>query len=104
MSCDVEQLQVTMLDGEEMDVKAVLTFSTTVFHKTPVTMIGEVRVEALNPDIQSALPGMVIYFVKKGDNLWNIGKKYYVPVEKIRELNNLESDEVKAGQKLLIVR
>ncbi len=42
--------------------------------------------------------------VKNGDNLWNIGKRYYVPVESLRELNALESDELKAGQKLLIVK
>ena len=42
--------------------------------------------------------------VKEGDNLWNIGKKYYVPVEGLRQLNALDSDEVKPGQKLLIVK
>ena len=52
----------------------------------------------------SSLPGMVVYMVKDGDNLWNIGKKYYVPVDALRELNGLDSDELKAGQKLLIVK
>ena len=52
----------------------------------------------------SSLPGMIIYVVKDGDNLWNIGRKYYVSVNKIRELNNLGSDELQAGQKLLIVK
>ena len=47
---------------------------------------------------------MVVYMVKAGDNLWNIGKKYYVPVDNLRSLNGLESDELKAGQKLLIVK
>mgnify|MGYP002509235698 CR=1 FL=1 len=31
----------------------------------------------------SNLPGMVIYMVKEGDNLWNIGKKYYIPVDSL---------------------
>ena len=47
---DVEQLQVTMLDGEEMDVKAVLSFSTTVFHQIPVSMIMDVKIAELDPD------------------------------------------------------
>ena len=50
------------------------------------------------------LPGMIIYVVKQGDNLWNIGKKYYVSVERLRTLNGLSSDELKPGQKLLVVR
>lgn len=100
----VEQLQVTMLDGEEMDVKAVLCFSTVVFKTVPVDLIGQVSVSPLDTGKMSSLPGMVVYMVRDGDNLWNIGKKYYVPVDALRKMNNLESDELKAGQKLLIVK
>ena len=100
----VEQLQVTMLDSEELDVKAVLVFDTTVFQSNSVTLIENVTVSELDSAKLSAMPGMVIYVVKEGDNLWNIGKKYYVPVEKLREINRLETDDVKKGQKLLIVK
>lgn len=101
---EVEQLQVTMLDGEEMDVKAVLCFSTVVFQSIPVELISQVSVAPLDTAKLSSLPGMVIYMVKEGDNLWNIGKKYYMPVDTLRSLNGLESDELKPGQKLLIVK
>ena len=101
---EVEQLQVTMLDGEEMDVKAVLCFSTVVFKSVPVELISQVTVSELDSGKMSSLPGMVVYVVKDGDNLWNIGKKYYVPVDSLREMNSLDSDELKAGQKLLIVK
>lgn len=101
---DLEQLQVTMLDGEEMDVKAILNFSTTVFQKMPVELIQDVQVSELDTAKLGSLPGMAIYMVRPGDNLWNIGRKYYVPVGTLRELNNLGSDELKPGQKLLIVK
>ncbi|MCR5753904.1 MAG: DUF3794 domain-containing protein [Acetatifactor sp.] len=99
----VEQLQVTMLDGEEMDVKAVLSFDTTVFKNIPMDLIGRVEETELDSARLNSLPGMIIYMVKAGDNLWNIGKRYYVPVEAIRQMNGLESDELRVGQKLLIV-
>lgn len=101
---EVEQLQVTMLDGEEMDVKAVLSFSTTVFQNVPIQLISRITVKELDSAKMSSLPGMVIYMVKEGDNLWNIGRKYYVPVDSLRSWNGLTSDELKAGQKLLIVK
>lgn len=101
---EVEQLQVTMLDGEEMDVKAVLSFSTVVFKSIPAELISQVSVAPLDTGKMSNLPGMVVYMVKDGDNLWNIGKKYYTPVDSLRSLNGLESDELKTGQKLLIVK
>lgn len=101
---DVEQLQVTMLDGEEMDVKAILCFSTTVFQNVPVELIQEARVSELDSARLGSLPGMAVYMCRQGDNLWNIGKRYYVPVGALRELNGLGSDELKPGQKLLIVK
>lgn len=101
---EVEQIQVTMLDGEEMDVKAILNFSTVVFKSIPMELITGISVSELDNNKMSGLPGMVIYMVKEGDNLWNIGKKYYVPVDSLRELNGLDGDELKAGQKLLIVK
>lgn len=100
----VEQLQITMLDGEEMDVKAVLAFSTIVFSSRPREVIREVQVHDLDPAVMDRLPGMAVYVVKKGDNLWNIGRRYYLPVDRIIGLNQLESEELKPGQKLLLVK
>jgi len=101
---EIEQLQVNMLDGEELDVKAVLSFTTTVFQNVSMELINEVKVSDIDTAKLGNLPGMVIYMVRDGDNLWNIGKKYYVPVDTLREMNGLSSDELKAGQKLLIVK
>ena len=104
VKCSVEQLQVTMLDGEEMDVKAVLVFGTIVFRNIPLELIGDVIAAPLDMHKLGALPGMTIYIVKPGDNLWNIGKRYYLPVERLREMNELTSDELTPGQKLLVVK
>ncbi len=100
----LEQLQVTMLDGEEMDVKAVLVFHTTVFKTLPVELISQIDVEELDASKLANLPGMIVYIVKEGDSLWSIGRKYYVTVDTLRQLNGLESDELQIGQKLLIVK
>lgn len=104
VSTGVEQLQVTMLDGEEMDVKAILVFRTTAFKNLPVELIGDVKITDIDSATLSNLPGMVVYIVKSGDNLWNIGKKYYVSVDKICDVNGLASEEVSVGQKLLVVK
>lgn len=101
---ELEQLQVMVSDGEEVDVKAVLSFSTVVFQSVPVSLIGQVTVAPLDTAKLGELPGMAVYFVKAGDNLWNIGRKYYVTVDYLKKLNDLESDEVKPGQKLLIAK
>lgn len=42
------------------------------------------------------------YIVKSGDSLWSISKKYGLTVDKLKELNNLSSNMLSVGQKLLI--
>ncbi len=101
---EVEQLQVTMLDSEELDVKAVLCFKTTVFQTIHQVIITDISIRDVDVAKMNELPGMIIYIVKKGDSLWSIGKKYYVSVEQIKELNGLTGDEIMPGDKLLIVR
>lgn len=101
---NLEQLTVTMLDGEEMDVKAVVCFSTTALCKVSAEVIHEIAEYPLDSEKLSALPSMAIYVVKPKDNLWDIGKRYYVPVQSLMELNELNSQEVSPGQKILIVK
>jgi membrane-bound lytic murein transglycosylase D len=42
------------------------------------------------------------YTVQPGDTLWDISKKSGLSIEKIKSLNNLKSNELKPGQKLII--
>ncbi len=104
MHANAGQLQVVMIDSEEMDVKAVLDFQAAVFRNIPQQLISDMKVSDLDMAKVNELPGMVVYVVHPEDNLWNIGKRYYVPVERIKEVNELTSDEVRPGDKLLIVK
>ena len=55
------------------------------------------------PPSKSSNNGSITHTVKKGDNLWDISRKYGVTVEQIRRLNGLSSKAVlKIGQKLVI--
>ena len=42
------------------------------------------------------------YIVQKGDSLWSIAKKYNTTVDKLKKLNNLNSNLLQIGQKLII--
>lgn len=101
---ELDLLQVVMLDSEEMDVKAVLSFSTVALKEIAASVIRQISVKPIDPEKLRALPGMVIYVVKPGDNLWNIGKKYYVPVDELRKQNHLDTETLIPGQKLIIVK
>ena len=98
------ELSVTMTDGEEADVKLVIAFAGIVFDNYEEPMIRDIRVSDPDPEKLGSLPGIVAYIAREGDSLWDIGKRYYVPVSQIREINELAGDEIQPGEKLLIVK
>ena len=101
---EVEQLQVQLLDGEEMEIRAVLGMNAIVFHPIPVNLVQEVETLPLDQVLWDSIPSILIYIVKPGDTLWDIGKRYFIPVEQIKRLNHLESDLIMPGQKLFLVK
>lgn len=42
------------------------------------------------------------YIVQAGDSLWSISKKYGISVDKLKDINNLSSNLLNTGQKLLV--
>ena len=48
------------------------------------------------------LAGSDYYVVKKGDTLWSIAKAYGIPVEKLKSLNNLTSNNLTIGDSLIV--
>lgn len=96
---------MTSLSGNgTIDVKAILTFNLLAFEDISEPRIADMRVSEADMEKRSKLPGIIGYMVQEGDELWEIGKRYYVPVSQILEFNNLSGENVKAGDKLLIVK
>lgn len=100
----IEQLTVTMLDSDELDVKAALQFKVIVFAVRNRDLVTDIKVEPLDLNKLSDLPGMVICIAGPGDTLWDIGKRYYVPVAQLKEVNELPTEEISAGDKILVVK
>lgn len=100
----LEQLSVMMLDGEEIEVKAGIGLNTIVFDVISEPIITDIQVSDLDYEKLQAMPSIVGYVVKSRDSLWNIAKKYYTTMDRIKELNGLESDNIKVGDKLIIMK
>ena len=47
-------------------------------------------------------PLMVVYFANAGDTIWEIAKKYRTRPDIIKSANNLESEKIEKGKRLLI--
>lgn len=100
----VEQVSVSIIDGDEIDVKCVLFFHTNIFREWMEKIVEEITATELDSEKMDSLPSLAIYVVREGESLWDIGKRYYVPIKTIRQTNELTGDDVKAGDRILIMR
>ncbi|MBQ8877642.1 MAG: DUF3794 domain-containing protein, partial [Lachnospiraceae bacterium] len=101
---DVEQITVLLLDGSEIDVKCVLFFGGNIYKNIKEKIVEEIEVAQLDSEKMAELPGIAVYMVRDGESLWDIGKRYYVPISALIETNQLSSEEVKPGDRILIVK
>ena len=104
LTAALEQLVVTRLAADELDVKAVLSFALTAICSSQEEVIKEVIASEGDAADRKAMPGIVVHIARANEELWGLGKKYYVPLQRLRELNHLSSDTLKEGEKILIVR
>lgn len=100
----IEQLELTVLDSSQMECNGVIGVTVLVFEEKKEPIITGASVSELDGEKMKNLPGMVIYVVKEGDSLWQIGKEYYISVEAIKSMNGLTKDECQPGDKLLLIK
>ncbi len=100
----VEQLSVGLLGTDEIEIKAVLAFNS--FLKEPVRIhnIKELEFTPFDMEEMEKRPGIIGYIVRDGDILWDLAKRYNTTVEGIMEVNELESEEIKTGDRVLIFK
>ena len=104
MAYHVEQLLVTLAGSEAVEIKAVLAFDTFVRRTVPVEVITEAEMQPLNIEEMDRRPGIVGHIVQDGEDLWGLAKKYMTTVSGIMEVNGLDSETTKSGDKLLIFK
>lgn len=101
---DLEQLSTTMIDSDEIEVKAVINLNALVFRQRLTGIIREIQEQELDREKLRSMPGIVGYQVQPGDTLWDIAKKFYTTIENIKELNSMEGEEVKPYDTLLLMK
>lgn len=101
---DLEQLSATMLDSNEIEVKAVINLNALVLKQQRENVMQMVEEHPLDREKLQNMPGIVCYMVQNGDTLWDIAKRFYTTTAAIRELNDLKSEEIRPMQPLLLVK
>ena len=104
LQSELEQLSTTMIDSEELEVKVCVNLNAMVIRVHKEQCIIDVEEHDLDMKKLQELPGIVGYIVQPDDSLWSIAKQYYTTPERIRELNEIEEEEVSPGTCLLVMK
>lgn len=92
---------VLMPDGN-LEVKIDINFITYVSKMVEVNLIDDMEEKETRSMLSHSL---IIYFVKEGDTVWQIAKKFKSTIEDITRINELEdANKIVPGQRLLIPR
>lgn len=100
----LETISVILLDSDEVEVKTGVNLETIVFNRVAEPIIVEVTEQDIDFNKLQEMPSVVGYIAKPEDSLWSIAKKYYTTIDTIKEINQLEQDTIKVGEKILIVK
>lgn len=100
----IEQAEASLVDSEEMELKGIVAFNVLAFGSKTHRCVGGAQCKPLDTAKFAALPGMVVCFADQDTPLWDYGKRYYMPVEEMKRLNNLTADVLKAGESMLLVK
>ncbi len=88
------------INNQTAEIKIELEVMATMYKAVELKMIDTLNMEEYEDNTNY---GMSIYFVKEGDTLWKIAKRFRTTIEEICQTNNIEDcNKIQVGQQLFI--
>lgn len=104
-SSKTEGLKITTsLINNEINIKCVMGIDLMITQPMENEIVSDIKEGDFDYNGVKNLPGITGYVVRPEDTLWDIAKRYGTTVSKIMETNNLSSEEIKSGMKILVVK
>ncbi len=97
---EAEHISCNITDGKALEVRAIVSVSARVVEPSSIELVNDIiRDEATQ---LPKLASMSVYFVQKGDTLWDIAKKYRTSPDSIVSVNG--SENITPGRCIYIFR
>lgn len=98
----IKDFRAEKINGKQIEFNAVVLATVEAMREVPFKL-------PQNPAFEEYMtceekPRMAVYVVKNGDSLWGIAKRFKTTVNSIKEVNELDDNSVRHGERLLILR
>ncbi|MDY3908350.1 MAG: DUF3794 domain-containing protein [Eubacterium sp.] len=104
LQCTMEQISGSLAGEKEMEIKAVAGMEVVAFERIEEPIISGFESQEIDWKARSREPGIIGYVVQTGEGLWDIAKRFYTTCENIAQVNHLETEDVKEGDVLLLLK
>lgn len=99
---DIGMQNFVIMPDESIDIKIDLIFSAESERNSEINIIENIQKDEEKFENPYS---MVVYFVKPGDTLWNVAKKFKSTIEDVTRVNGIEqTNSLNIGQQLYIPR
>jgi len=102
-SAFIDNFSFLILSDNEMEIGCDCRISLTVYFQESRNVISTLQVGEKKDSICLNTP-LVLYYGSKGEKLWDICKKYSVPLEVVKQNNDLEAMQLSEDQLVLITK
>lgn len=100
----LDQISAMQVGEDRIEIKADVSLEVLAFDNEMTRVVLDMQVKPIDMEKKKNLPSVIGYLVKKDDTLWSIAKNYYTTVGCLKEINELDSDEIMPGDKLVILK
>lgn len=104
LNTGLEQMSAVMAGSDLVEIRAVLSLDMLVLQPVARPVIVRALEQPLDLERLQALPGIAGYIAQPGDTLWDVAKRFHTTVAHVMEENGLAEEELKPGQRLLLVK
>lgn len=99
INIEIEKVESKMIGGNQLQISVEMNVNT---QNNEEVDVNSIKVIEILDDELPKLPSFVVYYVKSGDTLWDIAKKFKTTIKDIKEINELSDDTIYPNQQIII--
>ncbi|MFA5527312.1 MAG: SPOCS domain-containing protein [Peptostreptococcales bacterium] len=101
---NIRKIDYEKINNRQIEINSEIFMKSRVYAKESHEVLRDVAIQDQEIDFENT-PSIIIYIVKKDDNLWKIAKNNRTTIREIEETNNIDYEsQLVPGQKLILLK